>query len=152
DSLVEYSPGTIEYLYWVLESKKTDDYFSLLINIMCHRDLFNDAAYISTNIPVWLEGIVDLVGITEDGQFIWLIIVKEALEEDFVNNLMNMLLSLHSISYANVDTIYIVAENYSWITREIIKRQTSINTVYGKTNLKLVTIDELYKLEQAVVT
>ncbi|MHA2332710.1 MAG: hypothetical protein ACXAEU_11870 [Candidatus Hodarchaeales archaeon] len=146
DKLKEFSPKTIDIIQRSLESEKSDDYFSLIINLMCRKELFN-AKFISTNIPVWLEGVVDLIGIMENGKFAWFIIVREALEDEFVHNLMNMLLSLHSLNFANLSIIYIISDSFNWITREIIKRQTSINTTYSKAFLRIFPIDQLYQVK-----
>jgi len=149
DELKNFSKRTIEILYRILEGKKLGDYSSLAINLMVRNDLF-DSKFISSNIPVWLQGIVNLIGISNTGKFTWFIIVRDAGEDDFVNNIMNDLLSLHSLNFANLEKIYVISDQFSWITQEILKKQSSINTSYGKAYLKLFMLQDLTEVAEEV--
>lgn len=151
--VAEIEPFVISLLYDTLIVKSSlIDRIGIQLILLTKQKLFN-AAFMSSNVTSELEGTIDLYSVNKQtGKITWFAISDEPLEETRLSALMNQILSIHPLNFANVEKIYLASQKTTWTIPKILKKRKFINTISGKVNLGLLVVQNIDNHEIEIIS
>lgn len=135
-------PVIISIMHEALVKNTVNDLFAKTLVLIANDQLF-DSSFITPDVNKELLGTIDLYSISNDtGKVSWFVISDDPISEVNYGSIITQVLSINPISFANLERLYIVSDQFTWTVRRIAERQPFITTSKAKARIKLVRIDK----------
>lgn len=135
-------PVIISIMHEALVKNTVTDLFAKTLVLIVNDHLF-DSSFITPDVSKDLLGTIDLYSISnETGKVSWFAISDDPISEINYGSIITQILSINPISFANLEKLYIVSNQFTWTVRRIAERQPFITTSNSKVRIKLVQIDK----------
>jgi len=141
-NLSDNYPEVVNIMYRVLIEKEVFNYFGKTLTLMMKAKELFDASFITADVRDDLKGTIDLYSVNEDtGKISWYVILDEPLNEQIYSTLITQILSIKPISFAKLERVVIVSNQFTWTVKKIIERQSSITVSTGKAQIQLCRLE-----------
>jgi hypothetical protein len=137
-------PNIIRSIHNSLITKSEHRRVDLMVRALVDYRTFG-CSYLSSIIPGYLAGTVDLIGVDEaSGGLIWIIVQEEKIDEQVINSILNEILSIPHLEFMGVERIILLTRKWIWMAAEIARRQGKIITRWKQLKLELWEEDLLF--------
>ena len=72
------------------------------------------------------EGPFDLIAYDHQGLMIWIFCIQGSLDSDDISKIVNPILNQKLEEFTGISSIYIVAQGFSWVAKQILKKYKGI--------------------------
>lgn len=129
-------PGIIRSIHNSLITRSEHRRVDLVIRALTDYKSFG-CTYLSSIVPPYIAGTVDLIGIdNETGGIVWIVCQEGKIDETIINSILNELLSIPPLDFMGVERILLVTRKWIWMGAEIARRQGRITTQWKKINIE----------------
>ncbi len=136
-------PGIIRSIHNSLITRSENRKVDLIIRALTDYKALG-CSYLSSIIPDYLSGSVDLIGIDEEtGGIAWIVVQEDRIDENVINSILNEILSVPPLEFMGVERILLLTRKWIWMGAEIARRQGRINTRWKQLNIELWEEDPL---------
>ncbi len=116
----------IEILYAILIGRDPSIEGGMALRFTVYSDNIGDIVFIQPSGALIESGPFDLIAYDHQGMMIWIFCLQGTVDAEDISKIVNPILNQTLEDFTGISSIYIVAQGYSWVAKQIIQKYKGI--------------------------
>ena len=125
-TLASIQPKFVEILYAILIGRDPSIEGGLALRFTVYSENIGDIVFIQPSGALVESGPFDLIAYDHQGMMIWIFCLQGTVDADDISKIVNPILNQALDEFKGISGIYIVAQSFSWIAKQILKKYQGI--------------------------
>ncbi|PWI46363.1 hypothetical protein CEE45_17240 [Candidatus Heimdallarchaeota archaeon B3_Heim] len=125
-TLASLQPKFIEILYAIIIGRDPSIEGGLALRFTVYSENIGDIVFIQPSGALIESGPFDLIAYDHQGMMIWIFCMQETVDADDISKIVNPILNQTLEEFKGISCIYIVAQGFSWVSKQILKKYHGI--------------------------
>ncbi len=125
-TLASLQPKFIEILYAVLIGRDPSIEGGLALRFTVYSQNIGDIVFIQPSGALIESGPFDLIAYDHQGMMIWIFCLQGTVDAAEISKIVNPILNQTLDEFKGISSIYIVAQSFSWVAKQVLKKYQGI--------------------------
>jgi hypothetical protein len=125
-TLASLQPKFIEILYAILIGRDPSIEGGIALRFTVYSENIGDIVFIQPSGALVESGPFDLIAYDHQGMMIWIFCLQGTVDADDIGKIVSPVLNQSLDNFKGISAIYIIAQSFSWVAKQILKKYQGI--------------------------